>query len=207
MFDARLRRHIDPPLNRLGHALSARGVTANGVTLAGAAVAVLAGLVLSFGLVKLGLLLIVLNRVLDGLDGAVARVSGKTDFGGFLDICADFLFYGLVPFGFLVAAPEQNAVAAGLLLLAFYVNGASFLGFAILAEKRQMESDAQGEKSLYYSNGLLEGAETIAFFVAFCLWPEAFAPLAILFAGLCFVTTALRLNAALHIFIMEKEVT
>ncbi|WP_435891264.1 CDP-alcohol phosphatidyltransferase family protein, partial [Klebsiella pneumoniae] len=41
--------------------------------------------------------------LLDGLDGALARRRGLTDAGGFLDIALDFLFYALVPFGFILA--------------------------------------------------------------------------------------------------------
>jgi CDP-alcohol phosphatidyltransferase. len=65
------------------------------------------------------LVAIVLNRLLDGLDGALARLRGLTDAGGFLDIALDFLFYALVPFGFALAAPADNAIAAAWLLFAF----------------------------------------------------------------------------------------
>lgn len=199
MLDIAARRLIDPALNRAGQALSARGVRANDVTLIGLALGLAAaGLIaLDLPLVALGPLL--LGRVADGLDGAVARASSKTDFGGYLDITCDFIFYGAVPLAFALRDPSV-AIAAAFLLLSFYVNGTSFLGFAILAEKRGVETRAQGEKSLYFSNGLLEGTETIAFFVALCLWPGAFAPLAFGFGALTLITAGLRLRAARRFF-------
>lgn len=50
-----------------------------------------------------------------------------TDAGGFLDISLDFLFYALVPFGFILADPTHNALAGGWLLFAFIGTGSSFL--------------------------------------------------------------------------------
>ncbi len=199
MLDATARKLIDPPLNAAGRRLAAWGATANGVTLAGfvlglgAAGAIWAG---SFGL---ALVLIVLSRLADGLDGAVARATRKTDFGGYIDIAADFAFYGAVPLAFALHDPG-NATAAAFLLASFYVNGTSFLGYAILAEKRQMQTTAQGSKSLYFSNGLLEGSETIGFFLLLCLFPAAFGPLAWGFGVLCLATAGLRIAGARSVF-------
>lgn len=199
MLDAYLRPLIDPPLDKAGRALAARGVTANAVTLAGLVLGLVAAAMIALGAPGWALLPLAACRIADGLDGAVARASRRTDFGGYLDITADFLFYGAIPLGFVLLDPSANAVAGSVLLLAFYVNGASFLGFAILAEKRALVTEAQGLKNLYYSGGLLEGTETIAFFVAICLWPAVFAPLAWLFAALCFLTSALRILHARRI--------
>jgi hypothetical protein len=63
-----------------------------------------------------------------------------------------------------------------------------------------METAAQGEKTLYYSVGLLEGTETVLFFVALCLWPAWFAPLAWGFGALCLVTAAARVLLARRVF-------
>ncbi len=200
MLDTFSRRLIDPPLNRIGAALAARGATADGVTLAGLALGLAASALIAAGLFGAGLVLLAVSRLADGLDGAVARATRKTDFGGYIDIAADFLFYGSVPLAFVVADPQANALAGAALLTSFYFNGTSFLGYAILAERRGMETAAQGEKTLYFSNGLLEGTETILFFVAMCLFPDAFAALAWIFAALCMVTGTLRIVAARRIF-------
>ncbi|SEM62525.1 Phosphatidylglycerophosphate synthase [Loktanella fryxellensis] len=199
MLDRSARRLIDPPLNRLGAVLAARGWTANGVTLLGLALGLIAALTIALGQPLLALLPLLASRLADGLDGAVARASHGTDFGGYLDIACDFAFYGAVPLAFAVLDPV-NALPAAFLLAAFYFNGTSFLGYAILAEKRGITTQAQGIKSLYYSNGLLEGTETILLFVALCLFPAAFAPLAWVFGALCYLTATLRLYGASKLF-------
>ncbi|KQI69867.1 hypothetical protein AN189_00140 [Loktanella sp. 3ANDIMAR09] len=201
MFDAAARRLIDPPLNRAGARLAAAGWTANGVTLLGLALGVLSALVIALGAPLLALIPLLASRIADGLDGAVARATKGTDFGGYLDIAADFMFYGAVPFAFVVLDPAQNTLAGAFLLFAFYVNGTSFLGYAILAEKHGLETRAQGIKSLYYSNGILEGTETIVFFVVICMFPAAFPALAWMFGMLCFLTAGLRIYGASRIFV------
>lgn len=200
MLDAYARKLIDPPLNLAGRGLARIGVGANTVTLIGLAASIAAAASIAFGAFPLALVLIFASRLADGLDGAVARASRKTDFGGYLDIASDFLFYGAVPFGFVLYNPDTNGVAGAFLLLSFYVNGASFLGYAILAAKKGMTTRAQGVKSLYYSNGILEGTETIAFFVLLCLVPTYFMPLAWAFGTLCFATAALRVWGAYQAF-------
>lgn len=200
MLDAKLRPLIDGPLNRMGKALAHRGVAADEVTLFGLFLGLVAAAMLGFGLPGvLALVPLLIGRLADGLDGAVARATEKTDFGGFLDILCDFIFYAAIPLAF-AFRDVDNALVAAFLLAAFYINGASFLGYAVMAEKRGIETTAQGEKSLYYSAGLLEGTETIAFFVLLCLWPEAFRPLAGVFGTLCLVTTAARLALARQVF-------
>ncbi len=205
MLDAAARKLIDPPLNAIGKKLGASGVTADSVTLVGLGLGLIAALFIALGWVGAGLVALLASRLADGLDGAVARATQKTDFGGYLDIACDFLFYGAIPFAFVVMDPSANAVAGAWLLTSFYFNGTSFLGYAILAEKRGIETDAQGVKSLYYSNGLLEGTETIIFFVLLCLLPAYFAPIAWVFGALCFATATLRLIAARRVFTSLKE--
>lgn len=205
MLDASARKLIDPPLNAIGSALAARGVTADGVTLAGLALGLLSALIIAVGWPFLAVFPLLASRIADGLDGAVARATQKTDFGGYLDISCDFLFYGAIPFAFILMDPANNAIAGAFLLVSFYFNGTSFLGYAILAEKHDMETSAQGIKSLYFSNGLLEGTETIVFFVLLCLFPASFAMLAWIFGALCFATATLRLFAARRVFVTKED--
>lgn len=201
MLDATLRKLIDPPLNAVGESLARRGVSANLVTIIGLALGLIAAGFVTVDAHTLALVFILLSRIADGLDGAIARASQKTDFGGYLDITCDFLFYGAIPMAFVIADPAVNGAAGAILLTSFYFNGASFLGYAILAEKRGLETAAQGVKSLYYSNGLLEGTETIGFFVLLCLFPASFPLLALIFGALCFLTGALRLFGARRLFV------
>ncbi|MDY6861069.1 MAG: CDP-alcohol phosphatidyltransferase family protein [Pseudomonadota bacterium] len=200
MLDARLRNLIDPALGRMGAGLARAGFTADAVTLAGLSFGLIAAALIAMGQPGWALLPIGASRLADGLDGAIARATRKTDFGGFLDIFSDFVFYGAVPMGFVWADPGANGAAGAFLLASFYANGTSFLGFAILAEKRRMQTSARGVKSLYFTGGLLEGTETIAFFVALCLWPGGFAPLAWGFGALCFVTAVSRVLLARKVF-------
>ncbi|MEM9316294.1 MAG: CDP-alcohol phosphatidyltransferase family protein [Pseudomonadota bacterium] len=200
MFDSQLRQLIDPTLNALGLRLARLGCTANGMTLTGLVIGLSASVLIYFGHTWLALLPLFLGRLADGLDGAVARATEKTDFGGYFDISADFLFYGSVPFAFVLMDPAQNGVTGAFLLASFYFNGTSFLGYAILAEKRGMSTSSQGVKTLYYSNGLLEGGETIAFFVLLCFFPDWFAPMSWVFGTACFATGALRIYGARKVF-------
>lgn len=201
MLDGVMRRLIDPAVNAAGRALAARGVGADGVTLAGLGAGLAgAGVIWAAGPWWAALALVLAGRVLDGLDGAVARVRGKTDFGGYLDIVADFVFYAAVPLAFVLRDPSVNGAAGAFLLATFYINGATFLGYAVLAEKRGMQTSGRGEKSLYFTAGLLEGTETIAFFTILCLWPAAFAALAVIFGALCLVTAAARVGVAARVF-------
>jgi phosphatidylglycerophosphate synthase len=144
----------------------------------------------------LGLGLLLLNRLLDGLDGALARHAGISDLGGFLDIVADFIIYAGVPFAFALADPATNALPAAFLIFSFVGSGSSFLTFAIMAAKRGIATDLRGRKSLYYLGGLTEGAETIGALVLACLWPALFPWIALAFGLLCWLTTATRITVA-----------
>jgi len=201
MLDGMIRGLIDPPLNDGGRWLAARGATANAVTLVGLALGLASSALLATG--HAGLIVVVFllaSRLADGLDGAVARAHGKTDFGGFLDIVCDFVFYSAIPLALVWRDPTGNGVAGAFLLASFYINGATFLGFAILAAQRGMETKARGEKSLYFTAGLLEGFETIVFFVAIAIFPGLFLPLAWGFGALCLVTASARVLLAWRVF-------
>jgi phosphatidylglycerophosphate synthase len=196
MLDPVLRRLIDPPLHRAGAWLARQGVSANGASLAGLAVGLLAVPALAYGRYDLALPAILLNRLVDGVDGAIARQGTTTPFGGYLDIMCDMAFYAAVPLGFALASPA-NAVWAALLLASFVCTGASFLGRAILAaELGQTDDGKRGRKSFFYAAGLIEGTETIAAFALFCLFPGAFPWLAGAFAVLCVWTAAARVVEA-----------
>ncbi|WP_170366699.1 CDP-alcohol phosphatidyltransferase family protein [Ruegeria arenilitoris] len=200
MFDAQIRPIIDPALNAQGRFLARLGFTANQVTLIGLALGLVAAGLIVAGATYWALVPLLLSRLADGLDGAVARARGGTDFGGYLDITCDFLFYGAIPFAFILADPASNGVAGAFLLLSFYFNGTSFLGFSLLADRHGLKTDARGQKALYFSGGLLEGAETIGFLVLLCLVPDAFAALAWIFGSLCFLTATSRIVLAARRF-------
>jgi phosphatidylglycerophosphate synthase len=200
MLDGVARRLVDPALNALARRLAAQGASANGITLAGLALGLACCAAIVFRLDLLALGLLALGRIADGLDGAVARQTKPSDFGGYLDIVCDFVFYGAAPLAFALRDPDANAIAAAVLLFSFYANGASFLAYAAIAARRALPDGPRGPKALHYATGLMEGTETILFFVAFILFPALFMPLALLFAALCLVTCAARLIVAFHAF-------
>ena len=194
MLDNFAQRLIEPALKRVARQLVRINVTANQLTLAGFAVGLLAAVLIAQRAYGAGLALLLLSRLCDGLDGAVARQTQPTDRGAFLDITLDFIFYAAVVLAFAFADPAANALAAAALLAGFMGTGSSFLAFAVMAAKRQMSKPMSSEKSFYFLGGLTEGTETLGFFVAMCLWPAQFALLAWVFAGLCVVTTLARVG-------------
>jgi len=184
-----LQQHLfDPPARWL----AARKVSADSVTVLGFAIGLLAMPLLASGHYTAALLAIALNRLCDGLDGALARCTQPTDRGAFLDIALDFVFYACVPLGFALADPSHNALAAAVLLFAFMGTATSFLAFSAIAARRGMTASNYPAKGLYYLGGLTEGFETIALFVALCLWPSAFPVMAYIFAAMCGLTTVTR---------------
>ena len=200
MLDGKMRHLLEPALNRTGRALAASGIGANMVTLAGFALAIAAAALIAFHWYLAGLAVLVVSRLADGLDGAVARATKKTDFGGYLDIVLDFAFYGAVPLGFVLADTGANALAGAVLLFSFYVNGASFLAYSIFAERHGLETLARGEKSLFFTTGLAEATETIVVFAAMCVFPDWFPVLAYGFAALTLYTALSRIVLAARTF-------
>jgi len=200
MFDRLAQALIAPALQAAGRWLVQRGATADGITWAGFGLGLAAAAAIALQQPLAGLALLLASRLCDGLDGTVARLTRPTDRGAFLDITLDFLFYASIPLAFALADPPANALAAAVLLAAFIGTGSSFLAFAVLAERRQLTSPAHPGKGLYYLGGLTEAGETLACFAAMCLWPGAFAPLALGFAALCGLTLLARLHAGWRCF-------
>ncbi|PMR75484.1 CDP-alcohol phosphatidyltransferase family protein [Billgrantia endophytica] len=187
------------PLGRLAAGLAKWGARPDQVTLGAFLIGMLALPLLILEWYGLALVAILLNRLGDGVDGALARLTGQaTDAGGFLDIGLDFVFYAAVVLGFALADPSANALAAAFLLFAFIGTGTSFLAFAIMATRYGLERPRFQQKAFYYLHGLTEGTETILAFILFCLFPAHFALLATLFAVACLVTTATRLWGGYH---------
>jgi phosphatidylglycerophosphate synthase len=191
MIDAALLPLQKRAMAPLAQALARAGVRADHITLLGFAIGVAAMIAAACGAFGLALLLVIGNRLADGLDGAVARLNGPTDRGAFLDISLDFAFYALFPLGFAVSDPA-NALPAAVLIASFVGTGSSFLAFSIIAAQRGEHAAAFPTKGIYYLGGLTEGFETILLFLAMCLWPHLFAPLAYVFSAACAVTTLTR---------------
>jgi phosphatidylglycerophosphate synthase len=193
MLDRFATQLIRPPLTRLATVLVRAKVGANTITVAGFLIGLFAAYLIASHAYLAGAIAIFISRLSDGLDGAVARQTQATDAGGFLDITLDFLFYASIPLAFAFADPAANALPAAVLLMAFMGTSSSFLAFAVLAAKRGLSSLDYPDKSFFFLGGLTEATETLATFLAMCIWPQHFALLAYGFAALCAVTTATRI--------------
>jgi phosphatidylglycerophosphate synthase len=194
MLDKAVQQALKPALVRAARHLVRLGFSADTITFIGFGLGLAAAALIAFEHYLPGLVLLLLSRLMDGLDGAVARITTPTDRGGFLDITLDFLFYASIPLAFAVARPEQNALPAAVLLATFIGTASSFLAFAIVAEKHSLSSLDFPDKSFYFLGGLTEATETIAAFAAMCLWPAWFPVIAYGYAVMCGITIALRIG-------------
>ena len=201
MLDLILRpakeRLLSPAARALGSTVSPLGVTLTAFV-AGAAAALSA----ARGAYHLALILWILNRVLDGFDGTLARTQGRqSDAGGLLDIVLDFVVYAAIPIALVVAQPDRTTAIAGLLLLAsFYVNSASWMYLAAVLERRDAGARARGElTSIVMPSGLVEGTETILFYSLFLLLPNRLVPLFAVMSVLVMLTVIQRMAWALRV--------
>ena len=195
MFDVALRRLVDPALIRVAGWVSGARISANALTISGAGLGLGAAFCIAQSHFAAALVFIVLSRIFDGLDGAIARINGPTELGGYLDILCDYVFYLSVPVAFAWIDPA-NQMPALILVASFTLTAVSFLAFAAIAARQPTDGGKHGPKAFIYSTGLMEGGETIAFFVLFCLFPAFFPTLAIVFAALCLLTVMQRMVLA-----------
>jgi phosphatidylglycerophosphate synthase len=196
MLDGWLRAQKDRLLAPVARPL-ARVATPNGLSLLACAIGVAAAGAAWRRFYAWGLVLWLVSRVCDGLDGTVARVSGRTtDLGGYLDILLDFVVYAAIPIALAAGAPGGGAHAdrAALILLAsFYVNAASWMYLAAILERRTAGGPRRTVTTVVMPEGLVGGAETIVFYVVFFLLPGVLAPLFIVMAILVGATIVQRL--------------
>jgi phosphatidylglycerophosphate synthase len=200
MLDRQILALTKPLVDAAAREFHRFGIIADQVSIAGFGFGMLSAIMIAHGNIWLAIVPLLLNRLLDGIDGALARLGGATDRGAFLDISLDFLFYAAVPLAFGFCDPTRNALAASVLLAAFIGTGTSFLAYAIMAEKRGQKSTAYPSKGFYYLGGLTEGFETVLCFVAMCLWPQHFAVFAYVYAAMCCLTTLTRIVAGWQAF-------
>lgn len=203
MFDQTLNKILKPPLKRVASGLIGIGLRADHITWAGFLVGMSAVPLIAFGFYQWAILSIMINRLADGLDGAMARLTRPTELGAFLDISLDFLFYASIPLSFVLADASDNGLAGALLIYCFIGTGCTFLAFAALAAKRGEHNAAYPDKGIYYLGGLTESTETIFVFVLMCLWPQHFSVIAYCFAALCALTTITRICAGIAVFKSE----
>ncbi len=193
MLDAPVRRLLAAPLDGGAALLDRAGARPLALTGVGWLVGVGACVAAGTGHWTLALVLWLLNRTLDGLDGPLARRHGATDLGGYLDLLADFSIYG----GFVLAVgierPEAR-VACLVLFTTYYLSGTAFLALSPLLERRGVSGDG---RSLLFVGGLAEGTETVLAYAAFCLLPEHAEQIAWVFAAMVGITVVQRVGLAI----------
>lgn len=142
-----------------------------------------------------------LNRIMDGLDGTMAREHHKqSDLGGYLDILCDFVVYAFLPVAIVLNMPTTgNFVALAVLLGIYYINTASWMYLSAILEKRRAGATVRGEMTaVTMPGGVIEGTETIIFYCLFLIFPILMSWLFAIFSGLVLITIAQRLWWAVH---------
>ncbi len=201
MFDAPLRRAYAPATDGMARLLHRCSVRAAQATATGFALGLGAAGSAAVGWWWPALGLWLASRVVDGLDGAIARLEGATARGGFLDLVADFTVYAAFVAGVAVRLPSAR-LAAVVLVCTYYVSGAAFLAWSAAAAERQADRGGRGglalddDRSLRFVGGLAEGAETVAVYCLICLLPHRAAVILWTFAAVVAVTAVQRVAFA-----------
>ncbi len=202
MLDVRMRAATAPVLDGVAVRLAVAGVRPGAVTAAGWLLGVGACVAVAAGMWPAALVLWLGNRLLDGLDGAVARVHGPTERGGFLDIVADFSIYTGFVLGVAIAVPSAR-LACVALLSAYYVSGTALLAVSSLLERRRHSRG--DERSLRFVGGLAEGTETVVVYALFTVFPSQAELIAWLFAVAVAITAGQRIAFGVRVLTAEDS--
>ncbi len=184
LLDAQLRRILDAPLTQAARWADVRWITPDRVTLAGLGFGLLSAAAAALQLWPLALALWVFSRLLDGVDGALARLRNSRSTpsrtahpvngaGGFLDIVADFTCYGSAVVGVAIGATTGFDAPWWpflVVLFAYYVNGTAFLAFSSIAERTGRQRD--DGRSLSFIGRIAEGGETILVHSLWLILPQ-----------------------------------
>lgn len=190
MFDKSIRSVLIPKLEIPAKRMVAAGISANQLTGAGFVIGVGCCVAVAFGQWWLGLVLWVVNRLVDGFDGIVARLTTPTELGGYYDIMADFAIYFGVVVAIGVSEPDAR-VAALVTGLAYYLSGSSFLAWSSLAERLRLGGN--DGRSLNFPTAIAEGTETIAAMILVLALRDWAAVILWIWAGAVFVSVAQRM--------------
>ena len=191
MLDKKFNLFFKPILTKIARVLLNREFTSNQITLFGFILGIFSFIFLSLGMIYTALLFFILNRVFDGVDGTLARLTKATDLGGFYDIISDFFIYALLPLGFILF-DKNNFLSMSFLLTSFIGTCSTFLTTAWIFEKKKIQIEKLSKKSFYYSEGLIEGTETIFLFILMFIFYEVASFIAWIFGVLCFITALIR---------------
>lgn len=194
MIDRKLRKVLFRTFDELARSVDHPRISPDLITLLG----FITGLAGAFSAWQrswfLALILWLFSRIADGIDGALARTrvaSGapRNSAGGYLDIMADFTIYGSFVVG-VAHGSGGNYLPFIFVLLAYYLNGTSFLAFSAIGEKEGIR--IEDDRSLSFIHGIAEATETIIVHSAWCIFPTSAAKIASVWAGVVFISATLR---------------
>ncbi len=200
-----LRRDWQLAMKWMAERLFNSGVSPNLISLVGFSLGLLAINFLAMEMYLSALLCILINRVFDALDGAVARYKEVTDFGVFLDATLDYIFYAGVIWGFALANPQSNAVAAAFLLFAFAASACAMLSYAVIAYKNDKRYKVELTISPFYLGGTVQGSETFIALVILCLIPSWFVAIASILGCWCLAKALVVVSTAYYNFVIVSK--
>ena len=204
MFDRQIQKFTQKPLAVIAK-IFIKLIKPNHITLLGFIFGIFMCILVFFQFYLHAFVLLVLNRLCDGLDGTMARLNVPTPLGGYLDIVSDFTIYS----GFVLAFGLSNsnyAIISMVLLFLYIGTGTTFLAQAILQKQldkmpNSSELNQELPKSFYYSYGLIEGTETTIFMIMCLLLPNFYIFISIIFGILCLITFISRVAVCYKEFI------
>ncbi len=202
MFDRKLQKLAQKPLTYVGKIL-VKFFSANHLTIFGFFIGLLMSICIFFELYFYALLFLIINRICDGLDGVIARMTLPSPLGAYLDITADFIIYSIFVLAFGLQ-DQSNLTVSMFLLFSYICTGTTFLAQAALQpqiDQYSEENDQEIPKGFIYASGLIEGTETIVFMFITLIIPNAFKFFGFIFGILCLFTAIARV----YIFYKKYE--
>ena len=191
MFDAAVRRLLPPILTPVARMLARVGVTPNALSLTGGLLGVGAGLLVARGFVWSGVIVWLVSRTVDGVDGILARESQQSSaFGGYLDITVDMAAYSAMLLGFAAIHAEGGWVWSTILVGYLLVTTTTLALSSALEHLNAKVPD--NDRSIQFTPGFAEAGETTLAYLLFALFPAVVTPIAWLWAGVCYATVIQR---------------
>ena len=187
MIDAHLHKILKPILEISAKKLLKFNISPNSITFIGFFCGICCFYYIINAMFLNAFVFLCLNRICDGLDGALARLIGETDIGAFYDIVLDFLFYTLFPLSF-IFLDIKNSYSICFLLFSFVATQTTFLASAWIIEKNNLSISDGQKKSFFYVGGITEGFETIVCFMMMLFLNEFVNYIAYIFGILCWIT-------------------
>jgi phosphatidylglycerophosphate synthase len=177
MFDDVARARLVPVLLPAARWLGRRGLTPSQLTLAALAIALAAAALAGAGWRWPALVCWLASRVGDGLDGVLARETGRSSaWGGYLDITCDMAAYSAMVVAFGALRPDLHLLWSAI-LVGYVLAITTTLALAGAAE-RARRTISHTNRTFQFTTGLAEAGETTVVYVVCLAVPAAVEPVA-----------------------------